>query len=68
MQHATIANEIPIVNRVIESDYSQHIEDSRLFTVWRQGHLVKRSWNELTSTERLQLQEADAYCILFCIY
>jgi hypothetical protein len=59
------------INRVIESDYLPHIEDTRLFTVWRYGRAIKRSWNELTATEKQQQREAEAraaYIAEFSIY
>jgi hypothetical protein len=59
------------INRVIEDDYRQHIEDTRLFLLFRHGKPVRLSWNELTATERQQqiaAQERAAYNVTFSIY
>jgi len=40
-----------ITNLVHESDIMQHIEDTHLFWVTRNGRQVQRAWNELTITE-----------------
>jgi hypothetical protein len=57
---------------VREDDLIQHIEDtSELFWVFRNGRNIKRSWNELTATEKAQQIEAQrraAYCATFDIY
>lgn len=53
------------INRVIESDYMTHVEDTRLFFVFRNGRSMKHSWNELTATEKRQQCEAEerAACV-----
>ena len=51
---------ITSVNRFDEADTIQHIEDTRLFWTTCNGQPVKRSWNELTETERCQQREAQA--------
>lgn len=43
---------------MIESDLMQHIEDERLFSLFRGGRFVKLSWNELTPIEKQQQREA----------
>jgi hypothetical protein len=48
------------INRVIESDLLTHIEDTKLYWTTRNGHQVKRFWNELSATEKQQQREAEA--------
>lgn len=54
-----------------EDDLQQHIEDTRLFWVWREGRAVKLAWNELTEQERadtLEAERRDYFCTMFEIY
>lgn len=54
-----------------EGDTMQHVEDSDLFWVSRNGQPAQRTWNELTSTEKLHQVEAAeraAYVAMFQIY
>ncbi|HZU00814.1 MAG TPA: hypothetical protein VFA10_14200 [Ktedonobacteraceae bacterium] len=61
----------PTVNCIGEDDLMQHIEDTHLFWVFRNGKSLRLTWNELTSTEQQYQQEAAAraaYIELFEIY
>lgn len=45
--------------------------DNRLYYVSRHGHIIKRTWNELSATEKVQQIEAENrayYETLFNIY
>ena len=56
---------------ISEDDLMAHSEDMPLFWVTRNGHLMKRPWNELSETEHALLREAQeraAYCTTFAIY
>jgi len=46
------------ITTVCESDLMQHIEDTPLFSLFRNGRHVKLTWNELTETERRDQVEA----------
>jgi hypothetical protein len=50
----TIPTTAPSVNRVIESDLSQRIEDTDLVNAIRNGKLVQVRWNDLTEAEQRQ--------------
>lgn len=41
-----------------ESDTLAHVEDTPLFSLFRNGKFVKLTWNELTEAEREQQIEA----------
>ncbi len=56
------------IERQIETDLRQHLEDTPLFWIIRSNRSVQRTWNELTETERQQTQEAQVraqYIALF---
>jgi hypothetical protein len=42
----------------IEQDIQIHIEDTRLFWIFRNGQPLQRTWNELSSTEKQHQIEA----------
>jgi hypothetical protein len=44
---------------IAEYDLQAHIDDSRSFWLYRGGRPMKRTWRELTRTEKLQQQEAE---------
>lgn len=44
---------------VRESDIRQHIEDTPMFWVYRNGQQLQRSWNELSSLEKQHQLEAS---------
>ena len=50
-----------IVNKDFQrsDDELAHIEDTALFWVTRHGKPIRRTWNEMTSTEKLHQREAD---------
>jgi hypothetical protein len=50
----TAVQATPTINRVIESDISQHIEDTDLVNAIRGGRLVQVSWNDLSEDEQRQ--------------
>jgi hypothetical protein len=59
------------VNRIREDDLAAHIEDTRLFHLFRNGRAMKLTWNELTAKEKEQQREAAAraaYVQAFDIY
>jgi len=67
----TATSVTPTVNRVSESDIIAHIEDTRLYWIFRNGRQLQRSWNELTATEKRYQEEAAArasYVESFDIY
>ena len=55
---------------VREDDLTAHIEDTRLFSLFRHGRHVNLTWNELTATEKRQQEAAAraAYVQAFDIY
>lgn len=58
-------------NSFHEDDLMQHIEDTRLFHLFRHGRYCKLTWNELTATEKQQQREAaarEAYVAMNGIY
>lgn len=62
---------IPSQAHMPESDVQAHIEDTPLYWTWRNGQPQRRTWNELTATERDQQIEAQRraeHCTLFQIY
>ena len=59
------------LEKMIEQDQMQHIEDTRLFWVWRNGRACKRAWNEMSTIEKQLEREAQArayYETIFNIY
>jgi hypothetical protein len=44
---------------VRNDDLTAHIEDTRLYSLFRHGRSVKLTWNELTRTEKDQQIEAQ---------
>jgi len=52
------ANQTTSLERIIDRDLQQHIEDSLLFPTYRNGIFLMLSWNALTPLEQEAHQRA----------